>query len=346
MPRTRSLAWSELKIGILAVTALALAAMLIFAVGGQGGFAWQRYELKAKFPNVQGLKSGAVVRVAGVDVGQVTEVEFVGTDVQITLGVNKENIGRITDHSRASIGSLSLLGEPIIEISPSTQGTPLKDGDNIQTARAAGQIGDVAAGATDTLEQATGLIKEIRAGKGTVGKLFTDDQVYTEFNAFVAAAQAVATGLQQGRGSLGMLIKDPAAYREANLALANLQEMTRRINAGEGSLGKLLNDDALAKSATSAAASADKILDGLQRGEGTAGKLLTDQALWNRINALSDRIDQVLATLETGNGSAAQLLHDKALYENMNGTALELKQLIADIRKDPKKYLNVRVSIF
>ena len=30
----------------------------------------------------------------------------------------------------------------------------------------------------------------------------------------------------------------------------------------------------------------------------------------------------------------------------MNGTANELKQLIADIRKDPKKYLNVRVSIF
>jgi phospholipid/cholesterol/gamma-HCH transport system substrate-binding protein len=346
MPRTRSLAWSELKIGILAVAAVVLAAMLIFAVGGQGGFAWQRYELKAKFPNVQGLKSGAVVRVAGVDVGQVTDVEFVGPDVQITMGVNKENKGRITDHSRASIGSLSLLGEPIIEISPSTEGTPLKDGDSLQTARAAGQIGDVAAGATETLEQVTGLIKELRSGKGTMGKLFTDDQVYTEFNEFVAAAQAVATGIQQGHGSLGLLIKDPAAYRQANLALANLQEMTRRINAGEGSLGKLLNDDALAKSATSATASADKILGGLQRGDGTLGKMLTDQALWNRINALSDRIDKVLATLETGNGSAAQLLHDKALYENMNGTANELKQLIVDIRKDPKKYLNVRVSIF
>lgn len=346
MPRTRSLAWSELKIGILAVTALVLAAMLVFAVGGQGGFSWQRYELKAKFPNVQGLKSGAVVRVAGVDVGQVTAVEFVGTDVQVTLGVNNENTGRVTDQSRASIGSLSLLGEPIIEISPSLQGTPLKDGDFIQTAKASGQIGDVAAGATQTLEQATGLIKEIRAGKGTVGKLFTDEQMYRELSEFVASAQAVATGLQQGRGSLGMLMKDPAAYRQATVALSNLQEMTRRINAGEGSLGKLLTDDALAKSVTSASASADKILGGLQRGEGTAGKLLTDQALWNRFNALSDRIDKVVATLESNDGTAGRLLHDKALYENMNGTANELKQLIADIRKDPKKFLNVRVSIF
>ena len=59
MPRTRSLAWSELKIGILAVAALVLAAMIIVAVGGQSGFFWQRYELKTKFANVQGLKSGA-----------------------------------------------------------------------------------------------------------------------------------------------------------------------------------------------------------------------------------------------------------------------------------------------
>jgi phospholipid/cholesterol/gamma-HCH transport system substrate-binding protein len=102
----------------------------------------------------------------------------------------------------------------------------------------------------------------------------------------------------------------------------------------------------MAKSASSATANADKILGGLQRGDGTLGKMLTDEALWTRINTLSDRIDKVLVTLETGNGSAAQLLHDKALYENMNGTATELKQLIADIRKDPKKFLNVRVSIF
>ncbi len=74
MPRTRSLAWSELKIGIIAVAAMVLAAMIIVAVGGAAGFSWQRYELKTKFPDVKGLKSGAVVRVAGVEVGKVSEV--------------------------------------------------------------------------------------------------------------------------------------------------------------------------------------------------------------------------------------------------------------------------------
>ena len=76
MPRTRSLAWSELKIGLVTVFALVMATLLIFLLSGEGGFFWQRYSLKTVFPNVAGLKAGAPVRVAGVEVGSVTEVEL------------------------------------------------------------------------------------------------------------------------------------------------------------------------------------------------------------------------------------------------------------------------------
>ena len=41
-----------------------------------------------------------------------------------------------------------------------------------------------------------------------------------------------------------------------------------------------------------------------------------------------------------------QLLRDKQLYENMNSTVLELRAFLAEVKKDPKKYLNVKVSIF
>jgi phospholipid/cholesterol/gamma-HCH transport system substrate-binding protein len=346
MPRTRSLAWSELKIGIVAIVALALAIMLIVAVGGQGGFFSRTYELKTKFKNVQGVKSGAVVRVAGVDVGKVTSIDFAGAEVQVTMKVNAENQSRITDQSRASIGSLSLLGEPIIEISPSSSGRPLKDHDFIESARTPGQISDVAENATQTLEEATALIKQIREGKGTVGKLFTDDQMYRELNELVTSTQAVAASINRGNGTLGRLIRDPVAYDRANAALANLQDVTRRISAGEGSIGRLLRDDQLAKSLTSATGNLDQVTARLSRGEGTAGKLLTDQQLYDRFNSIASRVDKVASELEQGQGSAGQLLHDKQLYENMNGAANELRSLIGDIRKDPKKYLNVKVSIF
>ena len=46
--------------------------MLIFMLSGEGGFFWQRYPMKTVFANIAGLKAGAPVRVAGVEVGSVT----------------------------------------------------------------------------------------------------------------------------------------------------------------------------------------------------------------------------------------------------------------------------------
>jgi phospholipid/cholesterol/gamma-HCH transport system substrate-binding protein len=346
MARTHSLAWSQLKIGILGVAALALAAVLIVAVGGQGGFAWERYALKTRFGDIAGLKEGAVVRVAGVDVGKVTDIQFAGAEVEVTLEVNEDHQQRITENSRASIGSLSLLGEPIIVISPSSEGRRLADGDYIQSEPAAGGIASLAEPVQEGVQAATRLIQDIRAGRGTVGKLVTDESLYREFTALLGSAEGVIAGINRGQGTLGKLARDEAAYRELNAALANLNEMTQRIRAGEGSLGRLLQDDALAKSLTQTAGNVDQITAKLNRGEGTAGKLLTDKAVYDRLDSITQRIDRLVAAIQTGQGTAGQLVNDKQLYDNMNGAATELRSLIADIRKDPRKYLNVRVSIF
>ena len=346
MPRTRSLAWSELKIGVLAVIAIALAGILVIAVGGETGFSWQRYELKTKFDNVQGLKSGAIVRLAGVEVGKVTDVDFAGAAVEVKLSVRKEMQPRITTESRASIGSLSLLGEPIIEVTPASTGRPLQAGEYLQAGKNPGQISDVASSATQTLDQVNALLTDIRGGKGTVGKLFTDEEVYREFNALLTSANTVASTIAHGNGTLGLLSRDPKAYNQLTAALDNLQQMTARINAGEGSLGQLLKDDRMARSLTATSGNFERISDRLNKGEGTAGKLLTDKQLYDRLNSVSNRLDELTSNLNQGQGTAGQLLHDKQLYDNMNGAANELRSLIADIRKDPKKYLNVKVSIF
>jgi phospholipid/cholesterol/gamma-HCH transport system substrate-binding protein len=346
MPRTRSLAWSELKIGIVTLTALALAAMLIFLVGGQGGFFWQQYSLRTKFPNVQGLKEGAVVRVAGVEVGQVSSVEFSGADVEIGLALSKDMQPRVTTESRAVIGSLSLLGEPVIEITASTAGTPLPDGGFIQPGRSAGQIQEVAASATATLVEATRLVQDVRGGKGTVGKLFTDDQLYREISSMAAAAEDVATGLARGRGSLGQFLKDPRAYESLRGSLTRLDEMLTRVNAGEGTLGRLIHEDALARSLTSTSQNFDAVSGKLARGEGSAGKFVHDPRLYDRLASAGERVDLLVGRLNQGEGTLGRVLQDKQLYENMNSAVNEVRTLIADIRREPRKYLNVRVSIF
>ncbi len=346
MPRTRSLAWSELKVGLLTMSAIVIAAVLVFSLSAGKGFFWQRYALKTRFPNVAGLADGSPVRVAGVQVGAVKHIEFAGDQVDVIFEVNKNVRERITDKSQATLGSISLLGSSAVDISPETTGTPVPEWGYVRSAKSKGQFADVAEQATDTIDQLTGMIKDLRAGRGTAGKLLTDERLYAELNQFVATAGVMTRELQEGRGSIGKLLKDPRAAKSLEASLASIEDVTRRLDAGEGSLGKLLKDDALSQSLTSATANVKELTDRLNRGEGPAGKLLTDPTLFNKFNSVTDKLDALVARLNEGEGTAGQLLKDKQLYENMNGAVNDFRKLLDAIYKDPRKYLNIKVSIF
>src|SRR5215471_13357823 len=96
MPRTRSHSWSELKIGVLMIIAIAITVLTVFLLTGGKGFFWQRYRLKSRFANVAGLKAGSPVRLAGVEVGTVDAVDLSGDQVDVVFQVNKEYRDRIT----------------------------------------------------------------------------------------------------------------------------------------------------------------------------------------------------------------------------------------------------------
>jgi phospholipid/cholesterol/gamma-HCH transport system substrate-binding protein len=346
MPRTRSLAWAELKFGLIAVFAIVMAGLLIFAVGGSGGFFWQNYPLKVRFPNVAGLMNGSPVRVSGVEVGSVSDVELVPGGADVSFNIIEDMRPIVTDRSFAKIGSISLLGEGAVDIEPGLGGTPIPDWGYVPTGKAAPTIAELTEQAGTGIADVTAMIADLRAGKGTVGKLLTDEAVYRDFNNLISAADRVAQNVAAGRGTLGKFANDPKVYDEMNASVANLNAITTKLKNGEGSLGQLLNDPTLSKSITATSANLESVSGRLNRGEGTAGKLLTDDALYKRMDSLTARLDTVLQNLNNGEGTAGQLLHDKQLYENMNQTVGEMRALIAEIKKDPKKYLNVKVSIF
>jgi phospholipid/cholesterol/gamma-HCH transport system substrate-binding protein len=346
MPRTRSLAWSELKVGVITITAVAIAATTIFMLTGSRGFFWQRYNLKTRFTNVAGLKAGSPVRIAGKEIGVVSEVELTGEEVDVTFEVNQDVQSRVTSNSIAKLGSVSLLGESAVDISPSSTGTPIPEWGYVPSGPPPAALSDISDQAGRGIAELTSLIHDMRSGRGTVGKLMTDDQLHTELQRFVATAGQLTDGLRQGRGTLGKLLNDPKAADALEASLRNIEEVTRQLNAGQGSLGALLHDDAFSKSLSSATSNLDTLVGKLNRGEGTAGKLMTDPALFNRMNALTERLDMLVTRLNDGEGTAGLLLKDRQLYENMNKVTTELSALIRQISNDPKKYLNVKVSLF
>jgi phospholipid/cholesterol/gamma-HCH transport system substrate-binding protein len=346
MPRTRSLAWSELKIGVLTIVAVVIAVMTIFLLTGARGFFWQRYNLKTQFATVPGLKAGSPVRVAGVEVGTVKSVDLAGDRVDVAIEVNKDMRLRITDRSTATLGSVSMLGESAVDITPASSGTPIAEWGYIPERATRGMLSTMAPEASEGIEEITKLVQDVRQGRGTVGKLMTDDRLYAEMQKFVSTANEVTSNIRSGRGSVGRLLNDPKAAQALEGSLTNLEQMTKRINAGEGSLGKLLKDDEFAKALTGATANFQALTDRMNKGDGTLGKLMTDDALYKRVTGLTDRLDLLLTRVNDGQGTVGQLLKDKQLYENMNGAVADFRQLLTEIRKDPKKYLNVKVSIW
>jgi phospholipid/cholesterol/gamma-HCH transport system substrate-binding protein len=346
MPRTRSIAWAELKLGIVGIIAIALVTVLVTAVGGQGGFFWERYSLKTRFDDVLGLKTGAAVRLSGKEVGKVTSIEFSEGQVEVVVEISKDVRRLITTDSIASIGQVSLLGEGIVDIRAAHTGTPLGDWEYIQADQTAGLIGDLTATASASLQEAGRLISDVRAGRGSIGRLFTDDALYTELQGFVNSAAAVVKELERGQGTLGSLTKDPSVFKALKASLENLQETTRRINAGDGALGRFLNDEAMGRSLSGTMSNLEETTGKLNRGDGTMGRLINDRQLYDRLTSMTSRVEGVASGLEAGRGTAGRLLTDRELYDNMNRAVNELRDLLAEIRKDPKKYLRVSVSIF
>jgi phospholipid/cholesterol/gamma-HCH transport system substrate-binding protein len=302
--------------------------------------------LKARFASVAELAPGSPVGVAGKGVGSVTAVEFAGEQVDVIFQVNKDVRPLITTASVAKLGSVSLLGESAIDITPSTRGTPVPDWGYVTAAKPAASISDITDTAGQGIDEITGLVKDVRAGRGTVGKLMTDERLYTELHAFVVSANDLTNGIRQGRGTVGRLLKDPKAADALEASLKNVEDMTRRLNAGDGSLGKLLKDDAFANSLNGATENLRTLTGKINSGEGTIGRLMTDRELYDRFNGLTNHLDDLISRLNEGQGTLGQLLKDRQLYENMNKTVDDLRTLIAAIKQDPKKYLNVKVSIF
>jgi phospholipid/cholesterol/gamma-HCH transport system substrate-binding protein len=323
-----------------------ITALTIFFLTGDRGFPWQRYSLKARFASIPGLKEGSPVRVAGIDVGTVTGVALSGDQVDVTFEVSAEVRERITTSSVATLGSVSLLGESAVDITASASGTPIPEWGFVPQGRQAAQLTDLANEVGEGVENLSSLISDIRGGRGTVGKLMTDDQLYAELNRFAVSARTLTDSLKSDRGTLGRLMNDRRAAESLEAALGNVQTLTERINAGEGSIGKLLKDDAFSRSLTSATANFDAVAARINKGEGTMGKLVTDPALFDKLNSMSGRLDEVMLRLNQGEGTAGRLLKDDALYENMNKVTTEISALIAEIKKDPRKYLTVRVSIW
>ncbi len=345
----KALTWTELRVGVVVIISLIVLAGTILYIGSGGGSPFARkYTVKALMTDVNGLKPGAPVRVGGVEVGTVTNVDFAkagGGQVEVDMKLDSRVKDRITDQSQATLGALGLLGEKAVDITAAPGGTAIPDGQYVNAAKEDPFKGLLA----DTSESTAHLrriLARIDAGEGLVGKALRDEELYDRMVDVSARLQKMMGKLESERGPLGRMMNDEQMSKDLAKSAAGIEAVVSRIEAGHGALGALSKDEKLVSDLKGVTSSLSEVASRLQKGEGSMGKLLTDDSLYKRLDTLSTRLESLTTRLEKGEGSLGKLINDPAFYDNLNGAAKDVRALVADVRKDPSKYLRVQLKVF
>jgi phospholipid/cholesterol/gamma-HCH transport system substrate-binding protein len=348
--KSKVLTWTELRVGVVVIASLAILAFTVLYIGGGGGSPFaRRFVVKALMSDVNGLKAGAPVRVGGVEVGTVTHVGFAGEGapglVEVEMRLDSRVRGRLTTESQATLGNLGILGEKAVDITTSTRGTPIESGGLIRAA-AEDPFKGLLTDASESTAHLRRILARMDAGEGLIGKALREEELYDRMLDVSRRLQVVMEKLEASSGPLGRLVNDHEMAESLSASAKSLATVSARLEAGEGTLGTLSKDEGLAADLKVVAANVKELTARVQRGDGTVGRMFQDDALFRRMDSVSTRLDALLARLEKGEGTAGRLLQDAELYDNLNATLKDARRLVEDVRKDPRKYLRVKVSLF
>jgi phospholipid/cholesterol/gamma-HCH transport system substrate-binding protein len=357
LPSQKQLKWSQLRVGLTVLIASVTLAVLIFLMSGTGGWFTSKITLHSYFDNASGLRDGAPVRLAGVDIGNVKGIRVVGgkpaTPVEVTMKVNTKYKFNLRKDSITLLSTAGVLGETYVDIdSVAAKGPEVSDGDTL-AARSQPDIQDVVRASQGTLQNMDALLKRldrivafIESGQGSIGKVIYDPALYDRLNATVTEFKGLVDDIQSGKGSLGPLLTNDEAYKKVIATIDKLNAMVDEVQEGKGTAGKLLKDPALYDNANKTIANVRQLTDDINAGKGALGKMTHDEEFAAHLQTLMNNLSTLSQRLEKGEGTAGMLFKDPALYNNSNQMLVETRELVKAIRENPKKYLTFHVKVF
>ena len=361
MPSQQEVKWSQLKVGVIVLVSMALLTTLLFLMTKASGMSVfsKKMVVHTYFENSAGLKKGAEVQLQGVTIGEVKDV-VISTDpkrkltpVEAIMKLDPKFDGSLHKDSKASLGTIGVLGDTIIDIDSQTAtGPALEDGDELRTLETP-SLTDVVKASQGTIESLNvilakmdKIVDKLNNGEGSVGKLINDPQLYDKAASTVDQLNKLATQLNSGKGSIGKLMNDNSLYDHLNDTSAKLDAIATDLSNGKGSAGKLLHDETMYNNLNSTLAHANSLLAEADAGKGGLGVLLKDPAFAHKLTDTVDKLDTLLSNVNDGKGTLGKIATDDQMYTNINKLLTSSTDLVTTIRSDPKKYLTIHLKIF
>ena len=284
---------------------------LIILIGGtiwltRGGFR-SGYPLYAKFSWGQNLKNGHSVLLAGQNVGYVSDVKLRSGYLDVELRITSTDQG-IPKGSTASVIPVGIFGDVAISFKPPL---PLpadnyNPGDTVPVGAAPPDMGAILA-RVDTIGTSVSRLTTALE-KELVASGGLRDLRRTIANTTTLSSQLSSVLANQDRNVTVML----ADFRRTMNRFSNMLD----------------------------SASIDSTVRNVRTMSSNMSRLVT------QVDSTNNEIRVLLAKANNGRGSVGMLLNDTTLYTNVRNLVGTLDSLVNDFKKDPKKYINVRITVF
>ena len=327
------------RVGLFVSFLFALLGGTLFLVSGSTKIFEDHYALNAMWYDVAGLKQGSMVRLSGIDVGEVTELRFSETEhgkIHVKLSISQTFQHRIRhcapseespieegikskQSSVARIDSIGILGDKYVSVSVGDPECPQMEQDDwIRTVEALDII--------SYTKKVTGILNNTDDISHKVNNILGSNE---EIEAASLAnslkdLEAITKEIKNGNGLIHTLIYDKDLTKRINNIMrkldnsaTNLDDAIASVKTGDGLAHEQISSGIISNKKPSAL---EKLLSDIQTEEGLITALIYDGSKKDILNDLAETASLLKETsdaLQHGDGTAALLMRDPALYEDL-----------------------------
>ena len=233
------------KLGMFVIIGLVLFVGTIYFVGKQKNLFGSTFELYSKFNSVNGLEVGNNVRLSGINIGTVEEIDFVNdTSVVIKLVIRDEVRKYIKKDAIASINSDGLMGDKVLTISSGKNSTVIVENNNYITSKKSIEMDDLMVSVKKSVDNAGVITAQLAQfsysmnnGNGALSRLVSDEEFGNSIKTMVSNLENSSTefkrftvNMNNGKGALSKLVSDERMGKVIDSSLTNVKSATKGLN--------------------------------------------------------------------------------------------------------------------
>ncbi len=246
------------KLGLFIFIGSTLIVLSIFTIGNKESLFVDTIVINSKFQNVEGLKTGAPVRLSGFTIGSVSNIVLSGDSIGtviVTMNIEKSLQHFIRLDSEASIVTEGLVGKKVVAIRPGSPsqaivgaGSFVKSKTPLNITQVIEDTQEIIVYVRDLTKDFAGIVKKVNEGNGSIGKLVNDEELY---NAAVSITQSAKTSLDSITSKMDQIaelivetnVTANKVFANIDSSVISVKRIVTKVEKGEGSIGKMLNDN-------------------------------------------------------------------------------------------------------